>query len=124
MRRLTVDYRRHGAGPGSLRAVDDLSFDLVPGKILALVGESGSGKSTVIRALSGFVAPTDGLIAVDGMAGLRGRRARQAYRSTLQLVFQDPFASLNPTSRPHGTSPRTSWSCTAARSSSRDRATR
>jgi peptide/nickel transport system ATP-binding protein len=92
---LSVDYRRHG-GAGVLRAVDDLSFDLVPGKILALVGESGSGKSTVIRTLSGFVAPSAGTLHLDGVGGLRGRRAAKAYRSALQLVFQDPFASLNP----------------------------
>ncbi|HEX4788838.1 MAG TPA: oligopeptide/dipeptide ABC transporter ATP-binding protein [Actinospica sp.] len=97
VRNLTVDYRRHGPGAGTLRAVDDLSFDLVPGKVLALVGESGSGKSTVIRALSGFVAPTAGEIVLDGIAELRGRGARRAaYRRALQLVFQDPFASLNP----------------------------
>ena len=93
---LTVDYRRHGAGGGTLRAVDDLSFDLVPGRTLALVGESGSGKSTVIRTLSGFVAPTAGEIELDGLDGLRRRAIRREYRRALQTVFQDPFASLNP----------------------------
>ena len=95
VRGLTVDYRGHGA-TGTLRAVDDLSFDLVPGRTLALVGESGSGKSTVVRTLSGFVAPSAGVIALDGVGGSRGRRAAQEYRRALQLVFQDPFASLNP----------------------------
>jgi peptide/nickel transport system ATP-binding protein len=95
VRDLTVDYRGHGGG-GTLRAVDDLSFDLVPGRTLALVGESGSGKSTVIRTLSGFVAPTAGEIELAGLDGLSGRRARREYRRALQLVFQDPFASLNP----------------------------
>ena len=91
---LTVDYRRRGAAP--LRALDGLSFRLEPGKTLALVGESGSGKSTVVRTLAGFTAPSAGTVDLAGVAGLRGRRARVAYRSALQLVFQDPFASLNP----------------------------
>ncbi|HEY3867383.1 MAG TPA: oligopeptide/dipeptide ABC transporter ATP-binding protein [Actinocrinis sp.] len=91
---LTVDYRRRGAGP--LRAVDHLSFRLEPGRTLALVGESGSGKSTVVRALAGFVAPTEGTVALEGVRGGRGRRADREYRKALQLVFQDPFASLNP----------------------------
>jgi peptide/nickel transport system ATP-binding protein len=91
---LTVDYRRRGAD--TLRAVDHLSFRLEPGRTLALVGESGSGKSTVVRALAGFVALSGGTVQLAGVTGLRGRRARIAYRSALQLVFQDPFASLNP----------------------------
>jgi peptide/nickel transport system ATP-binding protein len=96
VRGLTVDYRRRGVGGRALRAVDDLSFDLVPGRVLALVGESGSGKSTVVRTLAGFVAPTAGQIALDGLRGLSGRRIRTTYRRALQIVFQDPFASLNP----------------------------
>ncbi|HEV2343056.1 MAG TPA: ABC transporter ATP-binding protein [Actinocrinis sp.] len=96
---LTVDY--HQRGGGRLRAVDGLSFELEPGQTLALVGESGSGKSTVVRTLSRFVKPSSGRIALGGDAAQdaarRGRRAeRRAYHKTLQLVFQDPFASLNP----------------------------
>ena len=98
---LTVDYRQRGGG--RLRAVDGLSFALEPGQTLALVGESGSGKSTVVRTLSRFVKPSSGRIVLggegqdaDGARG-RGRRTeRRAYHKTLQLVFQDPFASLNP----------------------------
>ena len=96
VRGLTVDYRRRGSGARTLRAVDDLSFDLVPGQVLALVGESGSGKSTVVRTLAGFVAPTGGQIALDGLQRLSGRQVRTTYRRSLQTVFQDPFASLNP----------------------------
>ena len=96
VRGLTVDYRRRGAGERMLRAVDGLSFDLVPGRVLALVGESGSGKSTVVRTLAGFVAPTAGQIALDGLRGRSGRQIRTEYRRSLQTVFQDPFASLNP----------------------------
>ncbi|MBS2961934.1 ABC transporter ATP-binding protein [Actinocrinis puniceicyclus] len=100
---LTVDYRQRGGS--RFRAVDALSFALEPGQTLALVGESGSGKSTVVRTLSRFVKPSAGEIllrgvdAADGVErGLpRGRRAkRKAYHKTMQLVFQDPFASLNP----------------------------
>ena len=95
---LTVDYRQRGGG--RLRAVDGLSFELEPGKTLALVGESGSGKSTVVRALSRFVKPAAGTIALGGGAHPArrrlGRSERKKYRKTLQLVFQDPFASLNP----------------------------
>jgi peptide/nickel transport system ATP-binding protein len=91
---LTVDYRQRGGG--TLRAVDGLSFELSSGETLALVGESGSGKSTVVRALSRFVKPTAGEIRLDGVPKGNGRRARLAYHKTLQLVFQDPFSSLNP----------------------------
>ncbi len=92
---LTVDY--HQRGGAALRAVDGLSFTLEPGQTLALVGESGSGKSTVVRTLSRFVKPSAGEISLAGLGGVRGRRAeRRAYHKTLQLVFQDPFASLNP----------------------------
>jgi peptide/nickel transport system ATP-binding protein len=92
---LTVDY--HQRGGGRLRAVDGLSFALEPGQTLALVGESGSGKSTVVRTLSRFVKPSAGRIELGAEEGVRGRRAeRKAYHKTLQLVFQDPFASLNP----------------------------
>jgi peptide/nickel transport system ATP-binding protein len=92
---LTVDYRQRGGG--HLRAVDGLSFALEPGQTLALVGESGSGKSTVVRTLSRFVKPNAGAIALGDPDRPGGRRAeRRAYHKTLQLVFQDPFSSLNP----------------------------
>jgi peptide/nickel transport system ATP-binding protein len=92
---LTVDYRQRGGG--HLRAVDGLSFALEPGQTLALVGESGSGKSTVVRTLSRFVKPSSGAIALGGTDRPSGRRSeRRDYHRTLQLVFQDPFASLNP----------------------------
>ena len=95
VRNLTVDYRQHGGG--RLRAVDDLSFDLEPGETLALVGESGSGKSTVVRTLARFIRPQQGRIVVDGVPVSAGGRAdAHEYRRRLQLVFQDPFASLNP----------------------------
>lgn len=93
-RQLSVIFRQRGAAP--LRAVDDVSFTLRPGETLALVGESGSGKSTVVRALADLQRLTGGTILLDGEAVRHGRRALRAYRRQVQVVFQDPFASLNP----------------------------
>lgn len=82
---------------GLLRAVDDVSFDIQPGETVGLVGESGCGKSTLGRTLLRLEQPTAGHIAFDGLdiAHLNGRALR-SYRQQLQMVFQDPFASLNP----------------------------
>ena len=84
---LTKEFGR------KLRAVDDVSFTLQPGRITALVGESGSGKSTVARMLVGLYRPTRGSIHFDGrdVTRLRGRRRLVRYRSQVQMVFQDPF---------------------------------
>ena len=84
-----------------LRAVDDVSFTLRPGTVTALVGESGSGKTTVARLLSQLYTPTEGTIRFRGedVSRVRGRRALLAYRSEVQMIFQDPFASLNPVKR-------------------------
>jgi peptide/nickel transport system ATP-binding protein len=75
-----------------------VTFSLEPGKITALVGESGSGKSTVARLLSRLYAPTAGSILFRGedVSRARSRRALLRYRSEVQMIFQDPFASLNP----------------------------
>jgi peptide/nickel transport system ATP-binding protein len=82
----------------TLRAVDDVNLSLRPGKVSALVGESGSGKSTVARLLSQLYAPTEGSILLENedVTHIRGRRRLRAYRSQVQMIFQDPFASLNP----------------------------
>ena len=84
-----------------LRAVDDVSFELRPGNVTALVGESGSGKSTVARLISRLYEPTEGRILFRGedVSKVRGRRALVRYRSQVQMIFQDPFASLNPVKR-------------------------
>jgi peptide/nickel transport system ATP-binding protein len=81
-----------------LHAVDDVSFELRPGTITALVGESGSGKSTVARLLARLVEPSDGTVLFEGSDASRVRRRRDVlrYRSQVQIIFQDPFASLNP----------------------------
>lgn len=84
------------------RAVDGVSFDLKPGQVTALVGQSGSGKTTLARLVTGVERPTSGSIHFTGagesadVGSLRGRKMR-AYRRHTQLVFQDPFAALNPT---------------------------
>ncbi|MGH1477358.1 MAG: ABC transporter ATP-binding protein [Geminicoccales bacterium] len=82
----------------SLKAVDGVSFSIPKGKTFSLVGESGCGKSTVARLLVGLYAPTRGSILFDGqdMAAARSRAETKALRSRLQMIFQDPFASLNP----------------------------
>jgi oligopeptide/dipeptide ABC transporter ATP-binding protein len=88
VRALTKDF-------GKLRAVDDVSFTLRQGTITALVGESGSGKSTVARILARLHNATSGSVIYDGTDVL-GRRDVKLYRSRVQMIFQDPFDSLNP----------------------------
>lgn len=82
---------------GVIRAVDDVSFDIAPGETLGLVGESGCGKSTTARAIVGLVQPTAGRVMLGGerIDGLSDA-AMQRHRRVVQMVFQDPFASLNP----------------------------
>jgi peptide/nickel transport system ATP-binding protein len=79
-------------------AVSDVSFTLRPGTVTALVGESGSGKSTVARLLSRLYTPSGGTILWDGddVSRRQRRGALLRYRSQVQMIFQDPFASLNP----------------------------
>ena len=80
-----------------MKAVDGVSFDLREGEVLGLVGESGSGKTTLGRALLGLVRPTGGSVKLRGeeLVGLP-ERALRPKRRHLQMVFQDPHASLNP----------------------------
>ena len=82
---------------GQVKAVDGVSLTLAPGRTLALVGESGCGKTTVGKALLQLIRPTAGSVRVNGeeWVGARGNSLRQARRQA-QMVFQNPFASLNP----------------------------
>ena len=100
VRHLSKHFPAGGALRRSkLHAVDDVSFALEPGRITALAGESGSGKSTVARLLLRLYAPTTGSVVFDGQDVARSRRRRDVlrYRSQVQMIFQDPFGSLNPT---------------------------
>ncbi|MCB7135181.1 ABC transporter ATP-binding protein [Cellulosimicrobium marinum] len=97
VRNLVKDFAlRKGLKRSTLRAVNDVSFTLEPGKTIAVVGESGSGKSTVARMISKLETPTSGQILLDGRPSATRGRALDAYRHDVQMVFQDPFASLNP----------------------------
>jgi len=89
--------RLRGREAGSVKAVDGASFDVQRGEVLGIVGESGSGKTTLGRTLLGLVEADGGSIVFDGeeIAGLRESRFR-VLRRRLQIVFQDPHASLNP----------------------------
>jgi peptide/nickel transport system ATP-binding protein len=86
-----------GREAGSVRAVDDVSFDLRKGEVLGLVGESGSGKTTLGRTLLGLVRATDGSVLFEGRDITKlSERELRAHRRRMQIVFQDPHASLNP----------------------------
>jgi peptide/nickel transport system ATP-binding protein len=78
-----------------LRAVDDVSFHIDSGTTFALVGESGCGKSTIARLAVGLYEPTDGAILFEGQP-LSSARAQPAMRRRMNMIFQDPYASLNP----------------------------
>jgi len=80
---------------GEVRAVDGVSFRLEPGRTLGVVGESGCGKSTLARMLALLDAPTSGHILIDGMDAA-ATPDRKALRRSVQMVFQDPYGSLNP----------------------------
>ena len=81
-----------------LKAVDGVSFEIRKGETFALVGESGSGKTTVARMVVGLLPPSSGDVIIDGvsMTDPRQGQARKLLRRRIQMVFQDPYASLNP----------------------------
>ena len=83
----------------TVHAVNDVGFALRAGQSVGLVGESGSGKSTVARLIARLERPTSGQILLNGRDVIAGepRRASRAYRHEVQMIFQDPFSSLNPT---------------------------
>jgi ABC-type glutathione transport system ATPase component len=86
-----------GGAKGEVRAVDDVSLDIHPGETLGLVGESGSGKSTLGRLALRLIEPTSGSIGFEGIDLLAaGASEMRALRRHMQIIFQDPFGSLDP----------------------------
>ena len=82
----------------TVKAVDDVSFEIYPGETYGLVGESGSGKSTIGRSVIRLYDPTAGVIRFNGMdiSGKLNKSTNNALRTQMQMIFQDPMASLNP----------------------------
>ncbi|MEP9350529.1 oligopeptide/dipeptide ABC transporter ATP-binding protein [Xanthobacter sp. KR7-225] len=87
-----------GAPRRTVHAVEAVDFEVARGSTFALVGESGCGKSTIARTIAGIQAATTGSVSFMGVnvAGFRTRRGALPYRRNLQMIFQDPYASLNP----------------------------
>jgi oligopeptide/dipeptide ABC transporter ATP-binding protein len=98
LRDIRVVYRRRGAPP--TQAVAGVTLEVQPGQIVGLVGESGCGKSSLAKVAVGLAAPTEGSVWFEGRAmSPLGRRARPLRDVRLQMVFQNPFSSLNPRRR-------------------------
>ncbi|GES51573.1 ABC transporter permease [Rhizobium sp. NBRC 114257] len=96
-KRFDIHSGLFGKLKGRVHAVENVSFDLFAGETLSLVGESGCGKSTTGRAIMRLIEPQSGSVIVDGRDVLSlGKRDMREMRKSVQMIFQDPFASLNP----------------------------
>lgn len=94
---LVVEYPGKGFRAQPFRALKGVSLDILPGETMGLVGESGSGKTTLGRAVLGLAPVTGGTVTYDGRdISHLGRSERRALSSEIQVVFQDPYSSLNP----------------------------
>lgn len=101
MDQVVMEFQVPGGGlfrKNHIRALNQVSFGLKKGRALALVGESGSGKSTCARVLSRIYNPSQGRVVFRGedVSQLRSRKDIQSYKKSVQMIFQDPFGSLNP----------------------------
>ena len=87
-----------GGGRHEVHAVKEVSFDIREGETFGLVGESGSGKSTIARLITGIFRPSSGRIVFTGtdLTAIRSRRRLNRYRRQMQMIFQDPYSSVNP----------------------------
>lgn len=87
-----------GSGKSTVKAVDDVTFDIYEGETFGLVGESGSGKTTTGRSIIRLYDPTDGQIIFDGkdVSQLKSKAEKLEFNRQMQMIFQDPYASLNP----------------------------
>lgn len=96
---LAVDYRTSGGfswRPVSKRAVENINLSIYPGEVVAIVGESGSGKTTVGRTAAGLLQPSSGTLLFEGVPVRRNHTSYRSYRRNCQMVFQDPYSSLDP----------------------------
>ncbi len=97
VKRFDIHAGLLGKLKGRVHAIENVSFSLQPGETLSLVGESGCGKSTTGRAIMRLIEPESGSVTLDGQDVLKmDRRQLREMRRTMQMIFQDPFASLNP----------------------------
>ena len=103
LRALTVEYAVLQGGwhsSAAVKAVDGVDLDIQAGKSVGLVGKSGCGKSSVAKAIVGLVKPCSGAILYEGVDLTRASaRALKSYRRRIQIIFQDPYSSLNPRRR-------------------------
>ncbi|MGF6160189.1 peptide/nickel transport system ATP-binding protein [Ensifer sp. KUDG1] len=97
VKRFDIHAGLLGKLKGRVHAIENVSFSLQPGETLSLVGESGCGKSTTGRAIMRLIEPESGAVTLDGQDVLKmDRKQLREMRRTMQMIFQDPFASLNP----------------------------
>ncbi len=100
---LTVSHLKkyYGHGKNLIRAVEDVSFEIAPKEVFALVGESGSGKTTVGRSIIRILSPTEGRILFNGkdISGKLSGEDRKKLTGEMQMIFQDPMSSLNPSQK-------------------------
>ena len=98
-KRFAAETNFFGRATSHVQAVDDVSFQIRRGEAFGLVGESGCGKTTVGKMLVNLIKPTSGTIVFDGHDLTAMKKERKRYCRDIQLIFQDPYASLNPRMR-------------------------